>query len=118
MVRNILIAFCVILFVSCSKDTESKLFGKWQLQKVEASGNVQNVDTVYFNFEHSLFMYQVYVTEIDSFRHQYGYNTLEGEKHCCWNWRTIRGRSVNSCPIPIGILPNKPIQSINWNPSN
>ena len=75
MVRNILIAFCVILFVSCSKDTESKLFGKWQLQKVEASG-----DTVYFNFEHSLFMYQVYVTEIDSFRHQYGYNTLEGEK--------------------------------------
>ena len=58
MVRNILIAFCVILFVSCSKDTESKLFGKWQ----------------------SLFMYQVYVTEIDSFRHQYGYNTLEGEK--------------------------------------
>ena len=67
MVRNILIAFCVILFVSCSKDTESKLFGKWQLQKVEASGNVQNVDTVY-------------VTEIDSFRHQYGYNTLEGEK--------------------------------------
>ena len=80
MVRNILIAFCVILFVSCSKDTESKLFGKWQLQKVEASGDVQNVDTVYFNFEHSLFMYQVYVTEIDSFRHQYGYNTLEGEK--------------------------------------
>ena len=55
MVRNILIAFCVILFVSCSKDTESKLFGKWQLQKVEASGNVQNVDTVYFNFEHSLY---------------------------------------------------------------
>ena len=71
MVRNILIAFCVILFVSCSKDTESKLFGKWQLQKVETSGDVQNVDTVYFNFEHSLFMYQVYVTEIDSFRHQY-----------------------------------------------
>ena len=70
MVRNILIAFCVILFVSCSKDTESKLFGKWQLQKVEANGDVQNVDTVYFNFEHSLFMYQVYVTEIDSFRHQ------------------------------------------------
>ena len=59
MVRNILIAFCVILFVSCSKDTESKLFGKWQLQKVEASGDVQNVDTVYFNFELSLFIYQV-----------------------------------------------------------
>lgn len=80
MVRNILIAFCVILLASCSKDTGSKLFGKWQLQKVETSGDVQNVDTVYFNFEHSLFMYQVYVTEIDSFRHQYGYNTLEGEK--------------------------------------
>lgn len=118
MVRNILIAFCVILFVSCSKDTESKLFGKWQLQKVEASGNVQNVDTVYFNFEHSLFMYQVYVTEIDSFRHQYGYNTLEGEKTLLLELENNPGRSVNSCPIPIGILPNKPIQSINWNPSN
>ena len=80
MVRNILIAFCVILFVSCSKDTESKLFGKWQLQKVETSGDVQNVDTVYFNFEHSLFMYQVYVAKTNSFRHQYGYNALEGEK--------------------------------------
>ena len=70
MVRNILIAFCVILFVSCSKDTESKLFGKWQLQKVEASGNVQKVDTVYCNYEHSLFMNQVYVTEIGAFSNQ------------------------------------------------
>ena len=59
MVRNILIAFCVILLASCSKDTGSKLFGKWQLQKVETSGDVQNVDTVYFNFVHSKFMYQV-----------------------------------------------------------
>lgn len=80
MVRNIWIVVCVILFAACSKDTESKLFGKWQLQKVEANGVVQDVDTVYFNFEHSLFMYQVYVAEIDSFRHQYGYNTLEGDK--------------------------------------
>ena len=80
MIKNILITFCVILFASCSKDTESKLFGKWQLQKVEINGDVQNVDTIYFIFEHSLFMYQVYVAKIDSFRHQYGYNTLEGEK--------------------------------------
>ena len=41
---------------------------------------MQQVDTVYFNFEHSLFMYQVYVPQIDSFRHQYGYNTVEDEK--------------------------------------
>ena len=80
MIRNTLIALCVILFASCSKGTESKLFGKWQLQKVETSGDVQNVDTVYFNFEHSLFMYQVYVAKTNSFRHQYGYNALEGEK--------------------------------------
>ena len=66
MIKNILITFCVILFASCSKDTESKLFGKWQLQKVEINGDVQNVDTIYFNFEHSLFMYQVYVAKIDS----------------------------------------------------
>lgn len=80
MVRNILIAVCVILFAACSKDTESKLFGKWQLQQTEANGVVQDVDTIYFNFEHSLFMYQVYLPVIDSFRHSYGYNTLEGDK--------------------------------------
>ena len=64
MVRNILIAFCVILFVSCSKDTESKLFGKWQLQKVEANGDVQNVDT----------------DNLDSVSLLHETNTLEGEK--------------------------------------
>ena len=80
MVRNILIAVCAFLFVACSKDTESKLFGKWQLQQVEANGIIQEADTVYFNFEHSLFMYQVYLPAVDSFRHSYGYNTLEGDK--------------------------------------
>lgn len=79
MIRNLLIAFCVVLLVSCSKDTGDKLFGKWQLQEVETEGDVQKVDTVYFNFEHSLFMYQVYVAKTNSYPHQYGYNTLEGE---------------------------------------
>ena len=46
MVRYILIAYCVILFVLCSKDNECKLFGQWQLQKVDSYGYVQNVDTV------------------------------------------------------------------------
>ena len=80
MVRNILIAVCAFLFVACSKDTESKLFGKWQLQQVEASGTIQETDTVYFNFEHSLFMYQVYFPAVDSFLHCYGYNVMEGDK--------------------------------------
>ena len=81
MVRNILIAFCVILFVSCSKDTESKLFGKWQLQKVEASGDVQNVDTVYFNFEHSLCTLRKSILSAINM----ATTRWKVKKHCCWN---------------------------------
>lgn len=75
MVRNIVVIACIVLFAGCSKDTESKLFGKWQLQQTEANGIVEKTDTVYFNFEHSLFMYQIYTPATDSFRQQYGYNT-------------------------------------------
>lgn len=80
MTKKILMALAVFLLWACNNETEDKLFGKWQLQKVETNGDMQQVDTVYFNFEHSLFMYQVYVPQIDSFRHQYGYNTVEDEK--------------------------------------
>ena len=84
MVRNILIAFCVILLASCSKDTGSKLFGKWQLQKVETSGDVQNVDTVYFNFEHSLFTKCMLRKSILSAINMAIIRWKE-KKHCCWN---------------------------------
>lgn len=68
-----------MLFAACGKDTDSKLFGKWKLQEVEANGVVQQIDTVFFNFQHSLFMYQVYVPVSDSYTYCYGYCTETAE---------------------------------------
>lgn len=76
MIRNLIIAASVLLFASCSKDEQDKLFGKWQIQQIEANGMVQAVDTFYFNFEHSLFMYQICTPNTNNFRISYGYNTV------------------------------------------
>lgn len=67
----------ILLVVSCGDDFENKLEGKWQLQKVEANGQVHQVDTVWYNFQTSLFMYQIYIPATDSFRYTYGYRTFE-----------------------------------------
>jgi hypothetical protein len=52
------------------------LKGKWQLKTVEQAGAISTVDTVWYNFQsESLFMYQIYYAEKDSFVHQYGFKT-------------------------------------------
>ncbi len=72
------IIFCLILFfVSCSKDTEDKLEGKWQLREVSVNGQVEKVDTVFYNFQTVLFMYQIYDKATDKYSHIYGFKTLE-----------------------------------------
>lgn len=61
--KNWMIVFgCLLLLtvVSCSKDEETELDGKWQLQEIEQNGEVQYTDTVFYNFQNSLFMYQTY----------------------------------------------------------
>lgn len=68
--------------LSCSKDTEDKLHGKWQLrQVVEADGHAQTVDTVFYNFQTSLFMYLIAFPSEgpDVYRHAYGFSTPEGD---------------------------------------
>lgn len=74
-----LIAAVALLLAACNKDTEHKLEGKWQLQQVEANGDVIQADTVFYNFQNILFMYQVYLADADSVALQYGYNTLGDE---------------------------------------
>lgn len=74
-----LIAAVALLWAACSKDTEHKLEGKWQLQQVEANGEIIQADTVFYNFQNILFMYQVYLAEFDSVSYQYGYSTVEDE---------------------------------------
>lgn len=75
-------AVCLLIsMLACSKDTQDKLYGKWQLREVvEAGGTSHRVDTVWYNFQTSLFMYQMAVVSDTStvYRQAYGFNTLEG----------------------------------------
>ena len=46
------------------------------MQQVESDGQVTTVDTIYFNFQNTLFMYQIYSPKSDSFRSEYGFNNM------------------------------------------
>lgn len=74
-----LTAAAALLLAACENDTEHKLEGKWQLQQVETNGEVIEADTVFYNFQNTLFMYQIYQPATDSILFRYGYNTLEEE---------------------------------------
>ncbi|MDR1644499.1 MAG: lipocalin-like domain-containing protein [Tannerellaceae bacterium] len=69
-----------LLFASCSREIGDRIDGKWQMQQIEADGKVWNVDTIYYNFQTSVFMYQIYRPLSDSFSHCYGFKTMETDK--------------------------------------
>lgn len=75
-----IIAVVAILMAACNNDTEHKLEGKWQLQQVEANGEVIEADTVFYNFQNILFMYQIYKPETNSVLYSYGYNAVDENK--------------------------------------
>jgi hypothetical protein len=47
---------------------------------VLVNGVVEKVDTVYYNFQQDLFMYQIYRPQTQSYSYRYGYDIMEGEK--------------------------------------
>ena len=72
----------LLLTVSCEKDDKDDLEGKWQLREViDAEGVVQKVDTVWYNFQNTLFMYQLYdaTEETPVYRQCYGFKTKKDE---------------------------------------
>lgn len=75
------IAVSVLLTLTgCQKELSRQLQGKWQLKTVEQAGQVSDVDTVWYNFQSkSLFMYQIYHADKDSFSHMYGYKSQPEE---------------------------------------
>lgn len=75
----IIAAVAILLVASCHNDTVHKLEGKWQLQQVEANGDLIEADTVFYNFQNTLFMYQVYLPADDRYVLQQGFNTLKDE---------------------------------------
>lgn len=79
--RGVSLVFCLIgwLLVSCSKSPEDRLWGKWQLREVVSPTGVEQVDTVWYNFQNSLFLFQVYRPQSDSMQYCYGYNTVTNE---------------------------------------
>lgn len=89
--KRIIVALLAGIFVlaSCSKDDNDKLEGKWQLRQMEADGVTIEVDTVFYNFQTSLFQYQIYVPETDGMRHQYGYKDLEEDNRLVLELTTV-----------------------------
>jgi membrane protease YdiL (CAAX protease family) len=65
------------LLMSCGEHyPKDELFGKWQLAEVQkGDGNVQQVDTIWYNFQYALFMYQVFIPQTNSYVACYGFRT-------------------------------------------
>ena len=73
----------LLLTISCKKDDKDDLEGKWLLKEViDADGIVHKVDTVWYNFQNTLFMYQLYdaTEESPKYKHCYGFKTRESEE--------------------------------------
>ena len=69
----------LLLFLASCSDTDDKLDGKWQLQKIDTAGTTVAVDTVYYNFQTSLFMYQIYQPATQTFSHCFGFKTVKDD---------------------------------------
>ena len=75
--RIMLFTLCLLL-LGCEKEVSDQLKGKWQLKTIEEAGHLTAVDTVWYNFQsESLFMYQIYHPEVDTFSLLYGYKTQQ-----------------------------------------
>lgn len=64
-------ALALLALTACDKMT-TELEGKWQLKEIEADGVRTEVDTVWYNFQTSLFMYQLYMPETEEYKLSYG----------------------------------------------
>ena len=76
MRKTVFFVICNLLFlVACDKilvgvsEKEADLQGKWQMD---------NADTVYYNFQNNLFQYQIYQTK-DNMSMVYGYYVIYGD---------------------------------------
>ncbi|MDR2970228.1 MAG: lipocalin-like domain-containing protein [Tannerellaceae bacterium] len=72
------ILLALLLLFSCEPDRGDKLDGKWLLEKVvKPDGTVNAVDTVWYNFQSTLFMYQLYEPTGKTYRYIHGFKTWE-----------------------------------------
>ena len=66
----------IFLWSACDSHT-TEFEGKWQLTEIECAGDVTPVDTVWYNFQTSLFQYQIYDRTTDQYLAVHGYHTYE-----------------------------------------
>ena len=92
--KKICSLFCLILLLAACNDTDEKLDGKWQLQAVDVEGTTIAVDTVYYNFQTSLFMYQIYRPSSQSYSHCFGFKTVNDDRQLALELTTY-GTDVN-----------------------
>lgn len=80
LIAHLLSLIAILILTSCEPDRGDKLDGKWLLKKtVQADGTVHAVDTVWYNFQNTLFMYQLYEPATDKYRYIYGFKTWESK---------------------------------------
>ena len=80
MKKSLIIAISALLGLGACDTMTTNLEGKWQLNQIESEGNVATVDTIWYNFQTTLFQYQIYDRSSDSYRYSYGYNFYEGDQ--------------------------------------
>ncbi len=71
---------CALYILSGCNKMNTDLEGKWQLNRIESNGDVSVVDTVWYNFQTSLFQYQIYKPGEDVYIHQLGFNYYDDDK--------------------------------------
>lgn len=77
MVKHILAGLVVICLAAACSD-ETKLEGKWQMQWMETGGVRTAVDTIYYNFQNNLFLFQ-YRLPNNQTAGIYGYKELKND---------------------------------------
>ncbi|MDH6535670.1 hypothetical protein D0T51_11070 [Parabacteroides sp. 52] len=81
--KNGIYGFLFLLLLACEPGYTDELDGKWQLREVtQTDGSTHKVDTVWYNFQNTLFQYQFYIPkgpdgEGDVYHHWYGYKEKE-----------------------------------------
>lgn len=78
MIKQLTAGLALLCSVVACSDDDHKLEGKWQMRQIEADGQVMPIDTIYYNFQNSLFMYQI-ANGVAGGYSAYGYKTLEGD---------------------------------------
>lgn len=69
-----------VILLSCDDAKKDELEGKWQLIEVTAAnGTVYLVDTVWYNFQNTLFMYQLYEIDTSTYRRCHGFKARDSE---------------------------------------